>query len=130
VRVRAASAAGVSAPSNEITLAPLVLPGAPESLVATVTGSTVTLAWSQATGIIVSYILEAGTTPGGTDITTFNTGNANTTFTAPNVAGGTYYVRVRAVSLAGAGPVSNEVSFTVPGGCRTPAAPANLTRSG
>lgn len=128
VRVRAANAAGVSVPSNEIVLAPFTLPGAPDGLTASVVGNAVTLTWSPASGNLVSYIVEAGAASGGTELATFNTGTTSTTFTAASVANGTYFVRIRAVSLGGAGSASNEVSFTVAGGC-APGAPSGLTRS-
>ena len=50
---------------------------------------------------------------GLSNITTFNTGNAGTTFAVPGVPPGTYYVRLRALNGQGASPVSNEVVVVV-----------------
>jgi hypothetical protein len=118
VRVRAVSAAGVSAPSNEATLvvgnAPSACGGAasaPSRLVASVAGSTVTLSWGAA-GQASSYVIEAGSRSGAADLVVSDVGNS-TSLTAPNVAAGTYFVRIRARNACGMGAASNEVAVTV-----------------
>jgi predicted phage tail protein len=121
VRVRAVNALGVSAPSNEATLIvgaagslPCgATPGAPGPLQSSVNGSTVTLAWGAASGAPTSYLLEAGSFPGGTDIQASQTGNSATTLTAANVGAGTYFVRIRASNACGTGAASNEVVLIV-----------------
>jgi hypothetical protein len=72
----------------------------------------VALAWLPPdSGTATSYILEAGTTPGASDV--FNGNIALTTSIASVVGPGTYYVRVRAANHAGVGPPSNEVTIVV-----------------
>ena len=117
VRVRAVSSAGVSAASNEATLvvgdAPSACsaPPAPGQLSATVTGSTVTLLWGAVAGQS-SYVLEAGSRAGATDVVVSDVGST-TSLTATNVASGTYFVRVRAKNRCGIGAPSNEVAVIV-----------------
>jgi predicted phage tail protein len=119
LRVRAANAAGVSPPSNEaqvIVGAPVVVPSAPTGLTYIRAGSTVTLNWLTPTGgggTPTSYILEAGSAPGLSDIASVSTGNTATAITASAVPNGTYYVRVRASNAAGLSGPSNEVSIVV-----------------
>ena len=102
------------------------LPGAPTNLTAQVSGTTVTLAWSAPAsgGAPTAYVIEAGTSPGTSNLGAFNVGSA-TTITA--MAGpGSYYVRVRALNAPGQGPASAEVAFTVGGG-GVPGAPSGLS---
>jgi hypothetical protein len=80
-----------------------------------VVGSTVTLTWQPpASGSPLSYVIEAGSSPGNANLAVFDTGSAATTVTVPNVPAGTYYVRVRARS-GGSSGTSNEVVVTVGG---------------
>ena len=75
----------------------------------------VALAWlPPENGVATSYILEAGTTPGASDV--FNGNIALTTSIAGVVGPGTYYVRVRAVNAEGVSPPSNEVTVIVADG--------------
>lgn len=117
VRVRAASGVGVSAASNEAILivgngcsAP---PTAPTTLVGSATGSTVTLAWSASGGNPTSYIVEGGSGPGLSNLANSDTGSALASLTAPGVAHGVYYVRVRGKNTCGVGPTSNEIVIIV-----------------
>jgi hypothetical protein len=119
VRVKGKNAAGTSGPSNEVAVlvggpGPCTSPpGAVTGLSAAVSGQTVTLTWTAPSGSVTTYIVEAGSFSGGTNIAQFPTGNANTTLTA--VAGsGTYFVRVKASNVCGTGPSSNEVIISVP----------------
>ena len=111
------------------------LPGAPSSLAASVSGHDVTLVWTPpVSGVpILSYLLEAGTSSGATDVTSFPTGSPATQFAATSVPAGTYYVRVRAQNATGVGPASNEVVVTVeataPGPAVAPGAPFDLVGS-
>jgi formylmethanofuran dehydrogenase subunit E len=116
-----AASASLQAPA----VSALVVPGAPINLAAAVTGSTVTLTWTApATGDpVASYILEAGSTPGASNLANVATGNAATIFVATGVGAGTYYVRVRAENASGAGAASNEVVVVV--GAPPCAAPPN-----
>jgi hypothetical protein len=106
-------------------------PVSPSGLIVTsVTGTTVTLQW-QAGGAVQGYVLEAGTTPGSSNVGRFFTGSPAPTVVATNVPVGTYYVRVRGVSSAGESDPSNEVTLTVgsaPPVCTAvPGAPGALT---
>ena len=117
VRVAATSTFGTGLPSNEVSFsvgnAPQ--PGPPGTPIATVTGSTVTLAWAPPAtgGVPTGYTIIAGTSPGAGDAGVFPVGAA-TTFTATGVSRGTYFVRVAATNAAGAGPASGEVVVVVP----------------
>jgi hypothetical protein len=136
VRILAVNYAGLGQASNEIVVTvrggsvPL-LPGAPETLTATITGSTVTLAWARPSSgaTPIAYVIEAGSSPGSQNLANVSTDSAATTFTATGVAAGSYYVRVRADVLR---PASNEVLVIIgssePGAC-TPGAPSNLAAS-
>jgi hypothetical protein len=130
IRLRARTSSGLSLPSNEITLivggsgpgpGPGPCTGAPDAatnLTASAFGSTVLLNWerSQNTGCFpTSYLIEAGSTPGSSNLAQVNTGNTNRSFSASGVAAGTYYVRVRALNGSTAGAASNEVTVTVTG---------------
>jgi predicted phage tail protein len=120
VRVRAANAMGVSGASNEVIAfvggatscsAP---PDPPSALRATVSGSTVTLAWAAGAGSPTSYIVEAGSRFGAADLTVSDTGSSATTMVATGVGSGTYFVRVRARNACGTSGVSNETVIVVP----------------
>lgn len=77
-------------------------------------GTTVFLIWDPAPGSSpTSYIVDAGTGSGLTNITSFNTGSALPYLTVTGVPAGIYYVRVRAVDPTGAGGASNEVVIAV-----------------
>jgi hypothetical protein len=118
VRVRARNAAGTSAASNEAILvmgsatcsAP---PTAPGSLIGGVSGSTVTLGWTAAGGNPTSYIVEAGSSPGLSNLANSDTGSPAPSLTAPGVGRGIYFVRVRAKNSCGIGPTSNEIVVIV-----------------
>jgi hypothetical protein len=122
VRVRAVDAAGqISAPSNEAVLVvggsgPCVPPGPPSALaVASLTGGTVVLTWNPATGSPTSYVVEAGSSPGLSNLANSDVG-LTTSMTATGVGAGTYYVRMRAKNSCGASGPSNEVILVVGGG--------------
>lgn len=126
VRVRAASAFGVSLPSNEAVLAvaggSCVAPGPPDGLTLTFNANgVVSFAWTAASGGPVSYIVEAGAQPGLSNLANSDLGNAATSLTATGVGAGVYYVRVRARNSCGIGVPSNEVVVAV--GTSTPAPP-------
>jgi hypothetical protein len=137
IRVRAKNSAGVSGVSNELVLIVLGTsgcpPAAPTDLVATASGFTVTLRWTAPGSACAAagYIIEAGSTPGASNLANFNTGTTATTFVANGVGAGTYYVRVRGTNSAGTSAPSNEATLIVSGGgCSAPpAAPSLLTGS-
>jgi len=118
LRVRATNAGGTSAPSPEVMIvvggvpAP---PNAPNFTSHTVSGSTVTLNWTAPVGgtPATSYIIEAGSAPGLSNLAVANTGNTATTVSFAGVPPGTYYVRLRAANAQGASVVSNERTIIV-----------------
>ena len=114
-RVFAIEAAGASAP------------GVPTSLTANVTGSTVSISWNAPAsgGTPSGYVLEAGTAPGLSNITTFQT--AAPGISVPGVPTGQYFVRVRATNAVGTSPATSDLTINV--GCTPPAAPATFTAS-
>jgi hypothetical protein len=121
VRVRARNAFGVSPFSSELRFTVLASgpcsgpPAAPAGLTASVAGRNVALSWQvpRTSGLITAHIIEVGSSPGLTDLLSFNTGNAAGTFSAV-APPRTFFVRVRAVSACGPSAPSTEVSFTVP----------------
>jgi hypothetical protein len=126
VRVRAQNNAGVSGASNEAILIVgaagcTSAPNASGGLVTSVSGSTVTLTWNAPPAGCTpsSYVLEAGSSAGSSDLANANVG-AGTSYVASGVSAGTYYVRVRAVNAYGQSPGSNEVVLTVTAGGSTP----------
>jgi Tol biopolymer transport system component len=114
IRVRATNSYGKSGPSNEVAVS-VAVPGAPRGLTGTVTGSSISLSWTAPAsgGAPTSYTIEAGSAPGLANLATVATGSTATTFNAPGVASGTYYVRVRATNATGASGPSNEVILQV-----------------
>ena len=116
VTVVAANECGMSVPSEEavaVVGGALVPPERPFNLAADVTGSTVRLSWaapSIGTGPF-QYVIEVGSGPGLSNIVV--AASAVPELAAMGVAPGVYYVRVRAVGVAGTSPVSNEIAVVV-----------------
>jgi hypothetical protein len=111
VRVRAATAEGISGYSNEVDVrvgcgAALV---APQSLAGSVNGLAVSLSWTPVTGAS-GYVVEAGSAPGLANLAALPTAATSLSGAVP---AGTYYVRVRALSACGVGDASNEVVLRV-----------------
>lgn len=93
------------------------LPGAPSGLITSSSGSSVTLTWmAPTTGLPDTYVIEAGSASGSTNLANFSTGTIATRFSASGVVAGTYYVRVRAGNASGTSAPSNEATLTVGGG--------------
>jgi len=134
VRVRAANAAGMGAPSQDVSIVMgpasgcVGLPGVPVLLTPVVSGNNVTLSWNAPSpgGSPTTYVLQAGSGPGLSNLAAFATGSASTSFAA-SATGGVYFVRVAASNACGVGPASNEVSFTL--GSALPGAPQDLSWS-
>ncbi len=116
VRVRGVGAAGEGPASNDAAVdVPAIAapPEAPGTLAASVSGTTVSLAWGLATGNATTYVIEAGSASGLSNLVTFPTGNLDTALVTA-APPGRYYVRVRAANASGPGPASNEVVIDVP----------------
>lgn len=110
VRLVGIGAGGRSAPSNEIVLRGRSAPGPAQSLSGSFSSGVVTLMWAPPAGDpgqASSYVLEAGSAPGLSNLAVVNVGNV-TAFRAA-VPAGVYYVRVRAANSRGLGAPSNEV---------------------
>jgi hypothetical protein len=98
---------------------------APPSLTTTVTGSTVTLSWQSGVGggPVLTYQLEAGSSPGAADLMIAET--TGTELSVPDVPPGQYFVRVRGSNSSGLGGASPEISIRI--GCGgASSAPAGL----
>jgi Peptidase family C25 len=140
VRVRAENGAGIGPASSEVIVAVGAgggpsptddAPGPPVELVVAVDGSTIAFAWNApaAGGAPSAYWLDAGSSVGLSDLASFPTGSAATSFSMSGVPAGTYYVRARAVNDAGTSVPSNEVFVFVAGdtACSAPpSAPSGL----
>ena len=121
VRVRAMNNGVASQASNEA----IVIVGAsgacvgealpPAGLVSSVEGDgNVTLSWALGDGSAQSsYVIEAGSFPGATNLAIVDTLSGETSFYAPGVGDGTYFVRVRAKNACGVSAASNEIVMTV-----------------
>ncbi len=131
VRVRSVTAAGPSAPSDEVVVATgdAAPPLAPQALLATVQGNNVSFQWQEnplGTNV-TQYQLHAGSGPGSSDLGVLSLAAGTTAFsgTAPT---GAYFVRVVAANASGAGPASNESAVTLGAGiCTAPEMPTGLT---
>ena len=102
--------------------------GAPRGITSSVADATITLGWR--TGpppATTSFVVEAGTTPGGVEVGVFQVGLA--TQASGALPPGTYYTRVRSVGSNGPGASSSEVIVTVPAPSAPPAVPGALTSS-
>jgi hypothetical protein len=120
VRVRAQNAGGTSAASNEVVVTVVATsctspPNPPTGLAATTSGNTVTLRWTAPSGGCApsSYVLQAGSSAGGTNLANLNTGSAATSYVAVSVPNGIYYLRVLAQNAGGRSAASNEIAALV-----------------
>ncbi len=119
LRVRAYNVAGASDPSRELVLNVGNLPaapGVPLALSRVVSGSTVTLNWLPPAdgGAPTSYIIEAGTARGLSNITAFDTRSPTPSMQVNSVPPGAYWVRVRARNAQGIGSVTPDIRLVVP----------------
>ncbi len=132
VRMHTLAGALRSAASNEVRLFVNVpaLPAAPTNLLATVNGSTLSLAWmNSASGGPYTrvHIVVRGSA------STFVPIPLTESISIPNVPAGTYRLWVHGVNASGDGPNSSPVDVIVPSACTgIPGAPTNVTatRSG
>lgn len=115
VRVRASNLAGRSLPTADAILtvgATCAATLAAPQLSFQVSGTTVSLAWTPSPGA-TSYVLEAGSSPGSSNLVNSDTGTSGTTFVATGVGSGTYYVRVRAKNVCSVSGASSESTVVV-----------------
>lgn len=102
----------------------------PTGLSYSATGSSVTLTWTAPppSDVVLSYIIEAGSASGLSNLASFSTGSTATSFTASGVPTGTYFVRVRGATINGPTTPSNEVVVVVGDGpCSVPPGPPGLS---
>jgi hypothetical protein len=130
VRVFAVDASGESPASNEIVVNVVSLvapPAAPTNLQSFMNGTTALFTWDLGSGggAPGTMLLQAGFTPGGSEIGTFPVG-VGAQAAVPNVPPGTYYIRVLASNAGGTSAPSNEVQLLMPpgGACTAPPARA------
>jgi len=115
-RVRGVGASGAGPASSEVIVtvpATATPPNAPGTLSARVAGGIVTLQWGAASGNATTYVLEAGTASGLSNVGALVTGHLDTSFSTA-APPGTYVVRVRAANAFGIGAPSNEVMVALP----------------
>lgn len=121
VTLVATNAAGAGPESASVTLTFPTLPappGPPTALAASALGSTATITWNPPAsgGVVGSYVLTAGLTPGfAVPIATLPVPASAGGTVVPGVPAGTYYVRVLAQNAGGVSSPSNEVSLTIAG---------------
>lgn len=127
--------ATVPVSAGRVSALDAVLPGAPGNLLAYVFvfGESVNFYWDPPVGSgseITNYLLQAGSSPGKSDIAAFLTGvSGHYPHFFTSVSGsGTFYVRVLAVTAAGNGPPSNEIVLTI-GDRAVPGVPYGLSVS-
>lgn len=116
VRLRARNSTGLSGPSNEAIadVGACAPPSAPQNPTYSKEGSIVGVFWGPPAigGPNLTYVLEAGSASGAADV--FNSVVGPTPSISARVAGGTYFVRVRARTSCGTGPASGELEISVP----------------
>ncbi len=102
------------------------VPAAPTTPRARVRASALTIDWGAPPlgARPSSYVIEAGTGPGLSNIARAATGTTATTLSAAGLGPGTYYFRMRSQSSAGLSDVTAEQAFVVgAAGCTAPPAP-------
>lgn len=112
--VEASADLPIREPLVGLALAPR--PPAVHDLAATVAGSSVTLDWSTSTtgGVATGLRVEAGSSPGRSDLASLHADPGSTSLTVRGVPPGVYYVRIRSANATGVAPASNEVTVVVP----------------
>jgi glucose/arabinose dehydrogenase len=108
----------------KITAGANLPPAPPTNLAADVQGSTVTITWAAAAGA-TSYVLEAGSAPGASNVGSFITTGPG--LAAAGVPAGGYYVRVRARNANGTSAATTDLPIAI--GCSFPPAPDTFTGS-
>jgi glucose/arabinose dehydrogenase len=93
-------------------------PAAPQDVRAVVAGSTVSVSWAGAAvgPVPSSYVFEAGSVSGRSDLGVIPAAGSQTSLTFSGIPPGTYYVRIRSVGSGGVSAPSNEITIVVSGG--------------
>ncbi|MEZ5293881.1 MAG: fibronectin type III domain-containing protein [Vicinamibacterales bacterium] len=114
-----------SALTTNITPAPVRRPPGAPVLTGAATSTTLGISWQAAVSgcETVSFLLEAGTAPGASDLYVGSVGAATSLQAA--VPRGVYYIRVRGTNDLGTGPASNELQLLV-GTSAPPGPPGGL----
>jgi hypothetical protein len=104
-------------------------PGPPVHFHASTVADSTTLHWTPPSastgGVPTGYIVQVGTTSGGSDVLNQQVGNV-TSYELGALAPGTYFLRVRALNASGVSAPSDELVLTL--ACTPPSsAPANVT---
>lgn len=132
VRVRAVGPGGTSAPSEELAFAMgattcLTPPTTPDPLSAVVTGSSLLLKWSAASGSPpTGYRLDVGSSEGSRNLGTLPMGGAMSV-SASGVPAGVYFVRVVASNACGDSAPSADARVSVGGAAGPPGAPLQVS---
>ena len=113
VQVRGVNPFGTSPPSNVVDVivgssTPCAPPPAPTGVTGSVANGTASVSWSAVPGA-ASYIVRAGSTPGGSDLFNGNVGATTAVSASGLPAGFRAYVRVLAVSACGTGVPSVDI---------------------
>jgi hypothetical protein len=92
-------------------------PNPPGGLYGGVTGSLLGLTWYESSGACapITYVIEAGSAPGASNLANFATNSTEATFRANDVPAGAYFVRVRARNNAGTSLPSPEIVLIIVG---------------
>lgn len=129
LRVRAQNAIGTSPPSPErqVTVGACTAPGAPGTLTGTSNDTLVNLQWSApAGGVTQGYRFSVGSAPGLSNLSVVDLPASPTALAGP-APYGTYFVRVQATNVCGAGVPSNEVRLVVQPCTSAPLTPTALS---
>jgi hypothetical protein len=99
------------------------VPGTPQSLTGSVSGTTVSVSWNPPAtgGVVTNYIAQVGTSSGTSNVFNGSVGLATTAFGL--LGPGTYYIRLYAQNAFGISGASNELVLTVGPACAVPQAP-------
>jgi hypothetical protein len=114
IRVRGVNDAGVSAPSNEVTVEGAGGPDAPRELsVSILPGSVVRLVWQPPSNRldVIGYVIEVGSAPSRKDLGSMTVSARD--IAIPGIVNRIYFVRVRAANAAGFGRASNRVTVVI-----------------
>src|SRR5437899_214197 len=95
---------------------PITMPRAPAGLAAAVAGRSLTLTW-QGAEAATSFLLEAGTQSGRSDLVRADVRSSAPALTISSVPAGIYFFRVRARNASGTSAASNEIVVTIPADC-------------